>query len=411
MARGPRLRPPWEFLVTRHVFRRARAAAQTIVLLAAGVILAGCGVDFAYLIPAATGQIDIILRAVPIDDAIASGTLDAETVSRLRLVQDVRVYARDVIGLNAGEHYTTFYDAGDEAVAYNLSASRKDRFEPFVWTFPFVGTVPYLGFFDREAALARRDELVAANYDVYLYEIDAYYALGVFPNPVLSPMLKRPESSLIDTVIHELVHATIIRQDDTPFNESLATYIGRTGAAEYLDDRFADQPERRAQAIARFEDADRFSAFMLGLYNDLAAFYASDLPAEAKIAGRADVFQAGRTRFVADVLPLMNLPENYAWVENLPANNAYMLGVRRYNLELDAFDAVYQATGRNWPQALAVYRAAAQADDSYAYLRDWVAGDAKRAAPAGTAEDSGDSAEDASAPCALHRATTWVPQR
>ena len=305
--------------------------------LGIGASVGGCGVDFAYLIPAATGQLDIIFNAVPIDDAIATGDLSDETVQKLRLVQDVRDFARDTIGLNAGQHYTTFYDAHGEAVAYNLSASRKDRFQPFIWTFPFVGSVPYLGFFDADAVFARRDELVAEGYDVFIYEIDAYYALGIYPNPVLSPMLKRSEESLIDTVIHELVHATIIRLDDTPFNESLATYIGRTGAVEYLDDRFADQPERRAIAIARFEDSDRYAAFILSLYNDLDAYYTSDLSSAAKIAGRAAVYEAGRERFAAEVLPQMNLPDNYSWVESLPVNNAFMLGVRRYNLDLDAF--------------------------------------------------------------------------
>jgi len=379
--------------------------------LGIGASVGGCGVDFAYLIPAATGQLDIIFNAVPIDDAIATGDLSDETVQKLRLVQDVRDFARDTIGLNAGQHYTTFYDAHGEAVAYNLSASRKDRFQPFIWTFPFVGSVPYLGFFDADAVFARRDELVAEGYDVFIYEIDAYYALGIYPNPVLSPMLKRSEESLIDTVIHELVHATIIRLDDTPFNESLATYIGRTGAVEYLDDRFADQPERRAIAIARFEDSDRYAAFILSLYNDLDAYYTSDLSSAAKIAGRAAVYEAGRERFAAEVLPQMNLPDNYSWVESLPVNNAFMLGVRRYNLDLDAFDAVYQAAGRDWATALAVYREAAQAADAYAYMQDWVAGNVTL--PHTTADSAAPTAKSrpADAPCALERATTFVPQR
>jgi predicted aminopeptidase len=371
----------------------------------------GCGVDFAYLIPAAGGQLELLLRTVPVDQALASGNLDEETVRRLQLVQDVRAFARDEVGLTVGDHYTTFYDSGGEPVAYNLSASRKDSFQPFVWTFPFVGTVPYLGFFDVEPAFARRDQLAALGYDVFIYEIDAYYALGVFPNPILSPMLARPEESLIDTVIHELLHATILRPNDTAFNESLATFVGRTGAAEFLERRYADEPQRRDAALARFADSDRYSTFILELYNELDTFYRSDLSFDAKVLGRNDVYQTGRDRFAAEVLPLMNLPDNYAWVANLPANNAFMLGVRRYNLDLVLFDGVYQAVGRDWRSALAVYREAARAADGYAFMRAWLAGDANlRVASPGDASPDELSQSHDSAPCDIHRATTLVPR-
>jgi predicted aminopeptidase len=223
-------------------------------------------------------------------------------------VEEVRLFARDEIGLNVGDHYTTFYDAGDEPVAYNLSASLRDRFAPYYWTFPLVGSVPFLGFFDRELALAKRDELRTAGYDVFIYEVDAYYALGVFSNPILSPMLDRPEESLIDTVIHELTHGTVTRANDTSFNESLATFVGRTGAVQFLEHRFADEPERQAAALARFADIDTYSEFMLTVYNELDAYYQSDLPSDAKISGRESVYQAGRDRFSAEIQAHLNNP-------------------------------------------------------------------------------------------------------
>jgi len=372
---------------------------------------AGCGVDFAYLLPAVAGQIDILLHTVPIEQAIADGNLSDEQVRKLVLVQDSRNYARDVIGLNVGDHYTRFYNAGDDAVAYNLSASRRDRFEPYVWTFPLVGSVPFLGFFDLAPAELRADELRDQGYDVFIYEVDAYYALGIFSNPILSPMLERPDESLIDTVIHELTHATMTRFGDTDFNESLATFVGRTGALAYLKDRYAAEPERQTLALARFEDNDRYSAFALELYQELDAYYRSDLPAEAKILGREAIYQAGRERFAAEVLPLMNIPENYAWVDRMPANNAFMLGIRRYNLDLAAFDAVFQAVNRDWSRALEVFAAAARADDAYAFLHGWVAGD-----PAVHARVTG-LAGAVSAPdftghsaCCAHRATTFIPE-
>ena len=63
----------------------------------------------------------------------------------------------------------------------------------------------------------------------------------------------------------------------------------------------------------------------------------------------------------------------YEWVQNLPINNAWLLGVRRYNLELDVFQDLFTATGEDWTVSLQLFRAAAAESDPYAYLRTWLA--------------------------------------
>lgn len=356
----------------RRTNRAVVAAAFLALALPAFVIPAGCGTDWGYLLPAITGQVDILQQMVPVEEAIASGRLTDAQLAKLRLIGDARTFAGEVIGLNVGDNYATFYDSRGEPVAFNLSASRKDAFVPQVWTFPLVGTVPYLGFFNREAALKRRDELVAQNLDVFIYQIDAYSGLGFYPNPILSPMLERSDVNLVDTVIHELLHATIWRPNDTSFNESLATFYGRAGAMEFFRVMYPDDAEFIQAAEADFEDVDRYAEFALELFLELDAFYSSSLSREEKIAGRAAVYAAGRDRFLSDVLPLMNVPENYAWVEEgFPVNNAWMLGIRRYNLDLGLFEEVFEEVDRDWAQAKLVFAAAAGSADPYAFLRDW----------------------------------------
>ena len=351
--------------------RRSKACfVLSVVLLA--VPAGGCGVDWLYLIPAGVGQLSLLRNSVPVSAAIESGELTEDQVAKLKLIRDARIYARDVIGLYVEDNYTTFYDSGGLAVAYNVSASRKDAFKPKLWKFPIVGTMPYLGFFDHPRAQAKVRELQGQGLDVFIYEIDAYSGLGYFPNPILSPMLERSEVSLANTVIHELLHSTVWRANDTTFNESLATFFGRTGSIKYFTDRHSDKPDLIQEAIEVFEDTDRYSEFALGLFNELDAFYSGDLSSEAKIAGREAIYQAGRDRFAAEVQPLMNRPERYDWVADLPTNNAYMLGVRRYNLDLEVFADVFEATGENWAASLQVFQGAAGAADPYAYLQTWL---------------------------------------
>jgi len=353
---------------------RFKSKAFTLLAVAAaafGMVLpAGCNVDFGYLIPAAAGQLKLIQETVPIEEAVASGELTAEQVGKLELIQDVRSYAGSVVGLTIENNYTMFYDAGDMPVAINLSASRKDELSPKLWSFPVVGTVPYLGYFDPNAAMERRKQLESEGWDVFAYEIDAYSAIGFFPNPVLSPMLDRDDVNLVETVMHELLHATIWRANDTPFNESLATFVGRRGAEAYFADRFPNQDAFIDGALEQFEDIDLFTAYMLQVVGDLDDYYNSGLTSSKRIAGRDSVIQAAAMRFDRDVLPLMNHPEPYAWVaDQLPVNNAWFLGIRRYNLDLDVFDAVFDASGGDWGMSLALFRQAASQPAPYEFLR------------------------------------------
>ena len=345
---------------------------RAVILLGVAMLFGGCGIDFAYLVPAASGQFNLIVKSVPLDQAMTSGQLTEEQITKLALIQDVRNYARDVMGLNVENNYTKFFDSHDQPVAYNVSAARKDVLEPRTWWFPIVGTVPYLGFFNSSLADAKFNKLREEGLDVFMYEIEAYSGLGFIPNIVFSPILKRSELAITDTIMHELLHSTVWRQNDTSFNESLATFYGRAGALRYMADRYPDQPEIIQDAMDRFEDSDRYTDFMLSVFKELGAFYASDLSSEQKIAGRGVVFQAGRDRFAQDIQPLMNRPDRYDWVQNIPDNNAWMLGVQRYNLDLQIFEQVFDATSEDWLSVRDIFLEAAKNSDPYSYLQNWL---------------------------------------
>lgn len=338
--------------------------------------IGACGLDIGYAVPAVFGQLNILLNARPVDEVLASDRLTAEQRAKVELIVDVRTFARDHIGLIVDNSYVQYFDAGDRPVAYNISAARRDALEPLTWTFPFVGTVPQLGYFDRCLLDAKAGELTNLGYDVFAYELDAYYLGPFLPNPITSTLLQRDEIDLVSTVIHELTHATVGRASNTAadsnFNESMATFVGQTGAVEYYQDRFPSDAARVQAAQDRFEDEARYASFIDELYVELSTFYASGGTSAEKIAGREAIFDAARTRFADEVQPSMHDPSRYDFARQLPVNNAYMLLQHRYNLSLDAFDAVYQATGQRWSQTLSVYReAAATGGDPFAYLSAW----------------------------------------
>ncbi len=358
-------------MVIRMWTTKSRTPILGAALLAA--LLVGCD-GLEYVVHLAEGQGQIVGQVEPIDKVLADQRLNDDEQYKLELITRVRQYAVDAIGLNAGASYTQFYDTGGDPLSYNLSASRKDRLEAVTWEFPIVGRIPYLGFFDMTYLERIQADLVARGFDTYVYEVDAYSTLGIFEDPVRSPMLRRGVISLTDTIIHELLHNTIWRPNHTTFNESLATFVGRTGAMQFLRVEFGPDSEVPAFAQQRFADVDLINTFLFGLYNDLEVHYARDLSKDELIAGREAVYEAGRRRFVDEVQPTLSVPDGYSFYAELPTNNAWMLGNYRYNLNLDVFERVYELNGREWAPTLEVYRAAANASgEPFSYLRDWVA--------------------------------------
>ena len=228
-------------------------------------------------------------------------------------------------------------------------------------------------FFDEEYLRQVEQELIDDGFDTYTYEVDAYSTGGFFKDPIRSPMLRRHTLSVVETIFHELLHNTIWRTSGDVFNESLATFVGRTAAAEFLVAEFGLDSGWGEVAEAYYADSDAVSTFLLELYDELAAYYAGPLSAAEKITGREAVYQAGRDRFVDEVVSTLNYPDVFGGYANLPTNNAWLRSNYRYHLDLAVFEGIFAALGEDWPAVLDVFRAARSSEDSFAYLRDWLA--------------------------------------
>lgn len=325
-----------------------------------------------YLPSVVVGELEFLSGMVPIEAAVDDPALTQEQRDKLAFIIRARDYAEQVIGLNAANNFHQFVNLGDETLAWNLSASRKDALEAYVWNVPVAGPIPYLGFFDFDQAMAERDRLVELGYDTMTYEIDTY-ALWVLPDPVSSPMLRKDYGFLADVVMHELLHNTILKPEDMTFSESLAVFVGRAAGKEFLNTEFVPDDPLIEETRRRYEDEDRFNTFLQGLVADLEELYGSELSPDEKIARREDVFQKGRERFVTDFLPLMNYPEEYEAYGEFPFNNAFLLLNVRYSSDLDVFEGIYELTGHNWPETLHLFSAAANTDKPVQFLRERLA--------------------------------------
>jgi len=337
------------------------------ILLASLLPLAGCTDN--YVGSVVLGELGLLFSARPIAEAASDSRLSEEQRLKLAFVVRARDYAEQVVRLKVGSSYQTFADMGSGALAWNLSASHKDRFEPYYWNLPVVGRLPYIGYFDVNQAKAERDRLVKLGYDTLVYEVDAFSTIGQLPDPVTSALLRRQLTSLADTVFHELTHNTIYSYGDTTFDESLATFVGRTAGLEFLATEFGPDAPEIEEARRSYEDQDRYQAFLQSLTASLRQVYDTDVSFDEKIARREAVIAAAQQRFGAEVLPLMNNRAGYETYASFPFNNAFLLAHVRYNTGQNLFAAVHESTGRDWAATLQIFRDAAARSDPVGYLQ------------------------------------------
>jgi len=336
-----------------------------------GALLGLCGcVNGEYIARQAIGQLGVLDRSVPIEQALVSGMLSAEQTRKLELIVEAREFARTELGLNVGWAFALFHDTVGEPLAYNLSAAPKNSLVPKSWAFPIVGEIDYVGYFSRADAEQAEAELQQQGYDTVLRAVDAYSTLGWLPDPVHSPLLERADANLVEIVIHELAHNTVYVNGRSDFNESLATFIGRTGAVIFYERRGPDGEQTAELLRARYVDQDRVTNWFVELFGTLGEHYAQDMPYDQKVAGREAVFQAARERFVSEVQLQLSEPQRHQGWAWLPTNNAWILLHRRYNFDLDLFQAVYEQGGGDFHMLLETLHAAARSADPWMYLRE-----------------------------------------
>lgn len=326
-----------------------------------------------YQTRAVIGEFKYLSKAISIEQALSPDSdLTDDQRRKLAFVVRARDFGTNVVGLKVGKSWQRFVNTCGKPVATNLSASPKDCLKPYVWHLA-IGPMPYLGFFDPAEAKKEKDRLIAEGYDTVSYPVDAFSTLGVLPDPVSSALLERSFPSIADTVLHELTHNTISRLKDTNFNETLAVFVGRTAAVQFLSQEFGPDSSMVHEAKDGYEDDDRINTFLQAMIADLKVLYSGSGTTEEKIAKRAVIIKAHQKRFTGDVLPLMHDQKVCSRYGTIAINNAFLLLHVRYNDSLEVFQQVFDRNGEDWSQTLKVFKRAAAHRAPVDYLRGTLA--------------------------------------
>ncbi len=285
------------------------------------------------------GQLMILWEAQPIEDFLEAPDFPDSLKGKLRLIQEVRVFAIDSLGISPSDNYTTMYNQLGENLLWNVTAAEPFALVPYRWTFPFLGSFPYKGYFDLEKAKMERARLDSAGYDTHIGAVSGWSTLGWFKDPILSKMLNRSEGDLAELIIHELTHGTLYVKDSVEFNENLASFVGRMGAIRFLSTRFGTNSRELASYIDSEADYEKiYQHYLKGarkldsLYKSMTVSMTLEEKAKLKTEMILGIMQQLDTLTFKDRAPLKWKRDN-----KLP-NNTFFMSYLRYRGKLDSFE-------------------------------------------------------------------------
>lgn len=272
-----------------------------------------------------------------VDQILKDQSFAEETKEKLRLAIDILDYAESQ-GLSSKGQYREYIDIGDRPVSYIVQAAEWDALASVTWWFPIVGTVPYLGFFDKQDREKKSRSLKEQGYDVYESEASAFSALGWFKDPLLSSYLDSRTSSLAKLLFHELTHATVWISGSVDFNENLASYVGDFLTIQYLESR--KHNEEIVYYQARKRDRRLFESWLKSLKKELKLLYSSRsmMTKEHLRNKKRKIFES----FLVEKKPEFTVAD---YVGTDPWNNATVLASGVYFSYLDDFEKAHKCVG------------------------------------------------------------------
>jgi predicted aminopeptidase len=323
-------------------------------LVAVSLLPLGC-----YYAHLASGQTRMLIARQSIGDLLAEPATPPELADRLRLAATVRAFASE-LGLDVGEQYTSYVDWPGDRVVTTVVATRPGEVEARGFWFPLIGRVPYKGFFELARAEREAARLAADGLDTCLVPVLAYSTLGWMADPLTAPLARSPR--LAETLIHELVHATVYLPSEPDFNEGLATFVGQEGAVRFAE---RDGAEAAARERIRVTEDRRVAAELQAFRDDVRELYASAPPGSEREAARAERERSARAALAG--LPLTT--RDPAWLAaNVRLNDACQALAGTYQGDLARYARALEADRGDLSRFLARALEAAEAPDPRAAL-------------------------------------------
>lgn len=317
-------------------------------ILSVALLLFGCETA-GYYTQAATGQWRILAARKPIEKVVAAPGTGEKLQQQLHLVQAIRAYAGAELQLPVGKAYGSYVQLDRKYPVWNVMAAPEFSLKPKRWCYPIAGCASYRGYFHKDSARAKAQELLVQGNDVYLGPVPAYSTLGWFNDPILSSFVNWPPERLAGLLFHELAHRRVYVSGDTQFNESFATAVSAMALPDWRRRQGLTGPGANPSA-----QAQALNRLMMAARRQLQQIYDADITVEQKRVRKAQTLSRFRGCFRRLSADWPNAERYRAYIEK--TNNATLALVAEYQSQVPAFRQLYWESG-NWP---AFYAAAEQ---------------------------------------------------
>ena len=315
-----------------------------------------------YLIDTSLNQWQIFNRAIPIEDALKNPYTSSKTKEAILLIQDIKKFSVEELGLEAMYNYNTYVQLDAEFVNWVIIASHPIYLKPREWKFPIIGKIPYIGFFTEEKAKKylmelKKDknnwyEINGKKYppDVHMRGSNAYSTLGWFSDPIYSSMISKSIFNMANITIHESVHSTFFIPSQMAFNERIASFIGLKGSLKYIQKKYGVSHEIMKHAKRSILKNKVFYTFI----NEATSMYKKTIETKTR-KNTNNALQAKKKFF-------KNLPKLYSrihrdfglgnatkkYTNNLSKwNNANMISHGTYLLDFSPFEKLYNRCNKD----------------------------------------------------------------
>lgn len=307
-----------------------------LVLLVA--VFSGCS-TVSYLFQATKGQMALWNHARPIEDVLKDEKVKPRIRALLSEIPRIKRFGEEN-GLKPTANYIEYVELNRPAAVYVVSACEALRFKAKEWSFPIVGSFPYLGWFDVEDAKSHAEKLRRnEGWDVDVRGAAAYSTLGWFRDAVLSSMISDgPEAlgELVNVVLHESVHATLYINGQSYFDETIASFIADRLTPEYLR-RYSGADSVALKAYLEGEKKGQEARARLHeAYGKLERLYSSEKTAEQKLAEKGKL--------------LASLKDELKFKREI--NNATLIQYKTYHSGGAEFEALLKSCSGSWKRFL-----------------------------------------------------------
>lgn len=307
------------------------------------MVLPSCGIT--YYSKIAVHQVKILWRAEPIDKIINENKLNPEQINKLKLIQEVKAFGHNKLGLKRSDNYSEYSQLDEPYVSYVVNAAGKYSLDAYLWHYPIVGKLTYKGFPRKKDAVVEQNRLIQEGYDTHIRGVSAYSTLGWFDDPVLSSMMNYSEENLVELILHESVHVHLYIKSNADFNEQLANFFAKKATQLFYQQKGIDHSSKQSRID---HDQKLFAVFMEKQKSILEENYSQwgDIDEKKKQDKKIALFKKLVESYETKLRPRLKIL-SFDHIINKNLNNARISLYGTYSDNQEHFERLYSLLGND----------------------------------------------------------------